>query len=327
MSRRRKVARAVSSKPAPNDGTPWGHLSEAELVKEFARELARRRAAGGGQLDLDAIESFTEDAQKDLGHETLAAVIEALPPEDSTPRKCPKCGFPTPVKVRNRVRHILTVAGELRFARNYHHCKCGHGFYPRDTELNLPEEGEVSAAMERRILDFGVNDTFESVAERWSIHYPTSISANLVRRVIERVGKRCEAASDERLQQACRPKPEQPASMLVVATDGSMLLTREAAWKEAKVAVVARAEAFQSEKQRHRVDEARYVAVLGGQEAFKKSLAAALAAERADEVSLIAWLGDGARENWTLATDLCPFAIQILDIPHAVHWAMLCAKM
>jgi hypothetical protein len=37
----------------------------------------------------------------------------------------------------------------------------------------LPEEGEVSEAMERRILDFGINDTFESVAERWSIHYPT----------------------------------------------------------------------------------------------------------------------------------------------------------
>ena len=30
---------------------------------------------------------------------------------------------------------------------------------PRDAELNLPEEGEVSTAMERRILDFGINDT------------------------------------------------------------------------------------------------------------------------------------------------------------------------
>lgn len=133
-----------------------------------------------------------------------------------------------PVKAKNRLRHILTTAGELRLVRHYHHCKaCGLGFYPRDAELNLPEEGEVSTAMERRILDFGVNDTFESVAERWSIHFPTSISSNLVRRVVDRLGLRCEAAiSEETLQRACREKPAEPPSMLTVATDGSMLLTR-----------------------------------------------------------------------------------------------------
>lgn len=321
MSRRRQPKTPVTSSVAPNDGTPFGHLSDADML----REMARRRLGKGG-VDLAAMEDLAEQVQRHMGEETLAAALAAVGPEDGKPKPCPRCGHLTPIKARNRPRHILTVAGELRFTRNYHHCKCGTGFYPRDAELKLPEEGEVSPAMERRILDFGINDTFESVAERWSIHYPTSISANLVRRVMDRVGLRCEAASDERLQQACREIPEEPAGMLVVATDGSMLLTREAAWKEVKVAVVARAEAFQSEKQRRRVDDARYVAVLGGQDAFKKSLGAALAAERADEVALIAWLGDGARENWTLASDLCPFAIQILDIPHAVHWAMLCGK-
>jgi len=114
--------------------------------------------------------------------------------------------------------------------------------------------------------------------------------------------------------------------MLVVATDGSMLLTREEAWKEAKVAVVARAEAFQAEKSRRHIERARYVAVLGGQEPFKASLAGALSAENAEEVPLVTWLGDGARENWTLASELCPFAVQVLDIPHAIHWGMLCGK-
>jgi hypothetical protein len=51
-----------------------------------------------------------------------------------------------------------------------------------------------------------------------------------------------------------------------------------------------------------------------------------LSVERADEVPLVAWLGDGARENWTLAEELCPLAIQVLDVPHAVHWAMACGK-
>jgi hypothetical protein len=155
------------------------------------------------------------------------------------------------------------------------------------------------------------------------------VSSNLVRRVVDRVGERCEAAySEESLQRACLEKPLQPASMLTVATDGSMLLTREYGWREAKVGVVAR-DGFippGEERQRRRMKEPRYIAVLGGQLEFKKSMAAALAAESADEVETVVWLGDGARENWTLATELCPLAIQVLDVPHAVHWAMLCGK-
>jgi len=324
MSRRRKP-RAAPSDTAPNDGSPLGTLSDAQLL----RELARRRLERGGAADLGAIEEAAGSAQREFGEETLAVALEALPPEDGKPKACPRCGALTPVKARNRVRTVLTVAGELRLTRNYHHCRCGMGFYPRDAELKLPEEGEVSDAMERRILDFGVNDTFESVAERWSIHFPTPISANLVRLVVDRAGVRCEAAaSDESMQLACRERPLEPPSMLTVGTDGSMLLTREERWKETKVGVVARGGFLPpgEERQRRRVENARYVAVLGGQPEFKRALAAALSAERADEVETVVWLGDGARENWTLADDLAPSAIQVLDIPHAIHWAMLCGK-
>lgn len=323
MSRRRKPRTPVSNSTPPHDGSPLGHLSDAELL----REVARRRLARG-EFDLDAIEHLAEKAQQDLGEETLAAAIAALPPEDDKPKACPRCKQPVPVKVKNRPRHVLTTAGELRLSRNYHHCPaCNLGFYPRDLELKLPEDGEVSSAMERRILDFGVNDTFESVAERWSIHYPMSISANLVRRVVDRLGKRAEAAvSDEAAQRACREKCLEAPQMLTVATDGSMLHTREDGWRETKVGVVVPGGLQSPERPRQRLTDARYVAVLGGQVEFKKALAAALAVERADEVPVVVWLGDGARENWTLADELCPLAIQVLDVPHAVHWAMECGK-
>jgi len=323
MSRRRKPRKRAST-TAPKDGTPLGHLSDAELVQELARRQVAR-----GKLDLDAIESFVEGAQSEIGEEALAATVAALPPEDSTAKPCPKCGKPVPVKTHNRVRHVLTTAGELRWTRNYHYCRrCQLGFNPRDRELNLPEEGELSNAMERRILDFGVNDTFQSAAERWSIHYPTTISSNLVRRVVDRVGRRCEAASSElSLQEACLPRCDEPARSLVVAGDGSMLLTREESWKEAKVAVVARGEEIIEEKNRRTVSEARYVAVLGGKEEFAASLKAALEAERADEVTNVVWLGDGAPENWTMASELCPFAVQVLDVQHAIQNGMECGKM
>jgi hypothetical protein len=102
-----------------------------------------------------------------------------------------------------------------------------------------------------------------------------------------------------------------------------MLLTREQGWREAKVGVVARGECVIPDKA---VLEPRYVAVLGNQDEFRTALKAALDAELADDVMRIVWLGDGAPENWTLAKDLCPFAIQILDVIHAVQNAMVCAK-
>lgn len=320
MSRRRKPQRPSSTTP-PEDGTPLGHLSDAELLKE----LARRRAAAGGTLD--EMEAFAEEVQRDVGAETLAATLATLPPEGATPKPCPKCGRLVPVKAKNRVRHILTVAGELRLSRNYHHCKaCELGFYPRDRELNLPEKGEVSDAMERRILDFGVNDTFEAAAERWSIHYPHPISPNLVRLVVDRVGQRQDGAwSELSLQQAYRPTPEDIPQSLVIGSDGGMLPTRDGGWKEAKMMVIARGEDFVQIKKRGTVTQARYVAEFGQLE-FRESAKAALAAERADEVQSAVWLGDGAAENWKMASELCPFALQVLDLPHAIQNAMVCAK-
>lgn len=323
MSRRR-TPRKPANTVAPNDGTKWGHVSDAEMFAEMSRRLAAR-----GASTLEDIELASEDFGRMAGEELQAAKIAALPPEDGKPKQCPKCGNPAPVKTKNRVRHFLTTAGEVRLSRNYHYCRaCKAGFYPRDIELKLPEEGEVSDAMERRILDFGVNDTFESSAQRWSIHYPTPISSNLVRRVVDRVGRRLEQASSPlALQNACRPKAEEIPHALVVAGDGSMLLTREEAWKEAKVAVVARGENFLEEKTRRAVSAARYVAVLGGQDEFRAALAGALEAERADEATNVVWLGDGASENWTMANSLCPTAIQVLDFPHAIQNGMVCGKV
>lgn len=323
MSRRRQPrSRPVGN--APNDGSRWGHLSDSELLKEVAAELGRRRAASGG-LSLEDIETMAEQMGHAVVEDLQAETIASLPAEDGKSKPCPRCGKPVPVKTKNRVRHFLTTAGELRLSRNYHYCKaCNRGFYPRDIELKLPEEGEVSDAMERRILDFGVNTSFEEAAQRWGIHYPMPISSNLVRRVVDRVGRRAEAAhSALTLQQACRPSPAQPPRTIVVAGDGSMLGTREG-WKEAKVAVVDAGQSVIRDKSRRA--DVRYVAVLGDQEEFRAALKAALDAELADEVMNIVWLGDGARENWTMASDLCPFAIQILDLMHAIQNAMACAK-
>src|SRR2546426_12363791 len=59
--------------------------------------------------------------------------------------------------------------------------------------------------MEKRVLDFAINDVYGECAARWNLHYQEPISENLLRRVIARVGAQCEAADQVQLQQELKP--------------------------------------------------------------------------------------------------------------------------
>lgn len=297
-------------------------------VEELRAELARREARLLG-ADLTSMEEEIDAAAEDFKQKTLAARIDALPDEGTHAKPCPRCGRKVRVR-RSRVeRKLRTRAGELRLLRNYHYCdRCKYGFYPRDRELGIPEEGTLSFELEKRILDFGINDTFAEAASRWSLHYGWSISENLVRRVVDRVGKRLDGVDDRYLQHALAQPEERQSELVLVQTDGSMLPTR-VGWKEAKVAAVVRQEHYSSRREvrRGHVSQARYVAVLGGQEEFKDALDRTLRVERARKAERIVWLADGAHGNWRLASELAPGCIQLLDWFHAVEAGTDCGKV
>src|SRR5690242_2392355 len=185
-----------------------------------------------------------------------------------------------------------------------------------------PGGGEVTKEVERRILDFGVSDTFNEAAQRWEVHYGWTISENLVRRVVERVGRKQEECEPEVLQEELQPVPRQAPALVVLGTDGSMIPTRgEDSWREAKVAVVSRKEVVEAGREGPSVrEQARYVAVVGTPEELKGELAAALKAHGANEARRVVCLGDGAAWVWKLAEQLCPQAIQVLDWRHAQHY-------
>jgi hypothetical protein len=314
-------------------------LSDEELEAERARvetektrveaELAKRRAATAPKT-MDDIENEGEAAGRKLGEEILTRRLAELPPENNDPKPCPRCGKAVSVRSKARARTLRTLIGKATYRRNYHYCEsCQEGFYPRDIELGLPREGLLSSSLERRVLDFAVNDTFEQAAERWSVHYPERpISANLLRRVVDRVGRRCEQADAVKLQVELKA-PQKPPDLLVVQTDGSQLPMRgEEQWKEAKVAVLFRGDAHVrgTGSERGTLASPRYVAVLGGQDAFATELVGALAAERRKRAGDVIWMGDGAPANWRLAQQLSPGCTEILDWYHAVEHAMTCGK-
>jgi Uncharacterised protein family (UPF0236) len=297
--------------------------SEKDLLDEIARRHADKHFREG--MTMSEMELSVEELKAGTGEPSIALMLSRMKPEKPTAKACPRCGKRIPVKARDRERTVKSLAGLVTFKRNYHYCeRCQYGFYPVDRLLGLPEEGDLTAELEKRVLDFAVNDVYGECAARWSLHYREPVSENLFRRVADRVGAQCEAADQGRLQEALKPRAE-AAEVLVVETDGSMLPIRgEDAWKEAKVGVLYRHDA---EANAPIPRTSRYVAVVNGLGEFAPVLEEALEVENLDQVGKVAWLGDGAACNWTLADQLAPDAVQILDWHHAVEHAMDCAKV
>ena len=308
-----------------DENKPIGEYSDEELVAELARRRARLRFK-----DMTAIEDAGEGYIATDGEVFLAhAVTERVAAQTNDAKPCPKCGKSCRVRGPSRERTIRTSLGEYTFARHYHYCgDCKRGFYPIDNELGLPPSGELTAKMSARVLDLGVNESYVAAAERWSVHHRGTISEGLVRNVVERVGRAVDELNDEVAQQMFAEAEREPASLLVVETDGSMVPMRGPdAWREAKLGVVFRGQhhVASTDAWRGCITQARYAAVLGSVDEFRGALEAALRVEHVDRASRVAWLGDGAVWNWRLASEICPRATQILDwMPARSSTALRC---
>lgn len=299
-------------------------LSEEELVAE----LARRRAAGRLEMDNLAFELSTEADARGAGAQAMQAYLDAqAAAQTTTSQPCPRCGAACRVRRRSVARTVRSRHGEHELARHYHYCeRCAQGFYPLDVALGLADEGELTSRMEQVVLDLGLHGTFAEAADRFALHHGGTISENLVRRVVDRVG-RC-AQAQPTLGTQLRASAAQPPETLVVEVDGSMIPTRGAdPWREVKVGLVARGEHFVDNKGRGLVTQARFVARLGDHVGFKQALTDALTLERAWECPRLVVLGDGAPWVWTLADEVCHGATQILDYPHAIEHATEAARV
>jgi len=296
--------------------------------EELEVELARRRATRPSEADGYAVEVALEGE----GHAWVARRLNAFfaareAAQTIAWQPCPRCGQRCRVRRKWVPRTIRSLHGAHTVRRHYHYCAtCGRGWYPLDAELGWPEEGDLTARLEQVVLDLGLHGPFEEAAERFVVHHPGTISENLVRRVIDRVGR--EAAGRPDLGARLRPRASSAPATLVVQIDGSMLPTRGPdPWREAKVGLVARRDHIVSNKGRGLITEARFLARVGDLVGFKQGLADALALERAEECARIVVVGDGAPWVWALADDLCPTALQVLDYPHAVQHATEAAEV
>lgn len=304
--------------------TPLKDLTDAELLAE----LARRRASKVATADMTSIELDAEALKHEVGELHLAhAIIDRASREDDKPTRCPKCGGHARIEEKKRERTVQTLSGKHTYRRNYQRClDCRHGFAPVDDELGIPAEGAVTLEVEKRILDFGVNDVFDEGARRFSMHYGWSISDNLVRRVVDRVADCLESISEPALQAALLPSSSTPARLVTIGIDGSMLSTTDG-WQETKVGVVVRDEhhVVGTRVRRGEVTEARYVTASTVEE-MKTRLWHAAAASGVESAEQVVVVSDGAPWIKNIADELFPGALQVLDWPHVVAHLTECGK-
>jgi hypothetical protein len=293
--------------------------------EELMAELARRRAP------TENLEDFEDDAEE-LGQRMAWLRMETvfqqrMAAQTRASKPCPRCGKPCPVRRPNCRRTVRSHSGEHVLVRHYHYCRhCSQGFFPLDIEMGLPDEGGLTAKMERRVLDFGVNAPFEESAQRWSIHHRGTISENLVRQVVARSGARLVSMKPTE-SRAFGPMAATAPELVIGESDGSMVPTRGVdPWREIKLCTVYRQEHHGRVGSRGMLSQARYVAEMGNTDKLRDAALEALTRERAWEAAKAAWLGDGAPCNWTLAEEVLPDAIQILDWGHAIEHATNCAK-
>jgi hypothetical protein len=304
----------------------------SKTKREHAAEYLARAVKEGMEEKplLSQMELENEEDARKLKQGRMDKRLASLPPEGTRPKPCPRCGKNARVRAKEVERTFTSLSGTHTIRRNYHFCEaCKEGFFPRDRFLGLPEEGEVSVELEKRLADFVLNDVLEECEARWRVHYPHQpVSSNQFRQVAKRLGFKVEEANPELLQSALLPPSTQRSKTLYVMNDSGMVPLR-GEWRAVKVGAFFREENHVSSREEKRgiLSTARYVAQLGGQENFRTQMEAAHRIENVVPAECIAYLADGAPENWALASAICPSAIQILDWYHAVEAVMRCGKV
>lgn len=150
---------------------------------------------------------------------------------------------------------------------------------------------------------------FEQAAETLQELLGVEISAKQIQRLSEHYGQELEGqiqeqASGKRAAPVLPLKDEKEA--VYVMLDGSMVLTREAAWKEMKAGRLFKASSrVQVQKGRGEVLHSLYVCHLGGHRTFLQKLEA-----YAEPYPCKVFVCDGARWIWNWVEDCYPQAVQ-----------------
>ncbi|MFN0063743.1 MAG: hypothetical protein ACKVPX_14650 [Myxococcaceae bacterium] len=287
-------------------------MTKKTLKQEGLLKLVAAAKAGMAKRGLvSRFEMEAEEAKRLVGQSVMDKRLADLPPEDTTPKRCPLCGKETRVRKKAVPRTFTSLSGT---------------------------HGELSMELEQRVVDVVLLLPPNEAAVHWNFLHPSHpVSDNQFRQVAKRVGAMADEADAHLLQSALLPPEEAPSETVYFMSDGGMLLLRAAheaieaqlgkGWREMKLGMAFRHESHVrgDTVTRGVLSQARYVGDFS-QDKFKEQLKAAVDLECAAGAKRVVYVADGAPENWVVAEAIRPGALQILDWYHAVQNVMAFGK-
>ena len=158
---------------------------------------------------------------------------------------------------------------------------------------------------------------FEEAEEVFETFLGLSVSAKQIQRVSEYYGLQLEE-SEESYQEEFQEVPlisKEKEEVVYITTDGSMVYTREEAWKEMKVGrIYSESSRIPLQESRTEVRDSLYVCTLGNNKDFIKKFEPYV-----EPYKHKVFIADGAKWIWNWVEDFYSDSVQILDFYHAVE--------
>ena len=291
---------------------------------------------GLDNLDLEALEMAVRRQALALA---AVAVQQRLNADHSdgvqSQHPCP-CGDSARY-VGRRAKTFHSILGRLELERAYYHCpSCGHGFCPRDRQLDL-QDTSLSPAVTRMIGTVGAMVSFKEGSHLLEELAGVAVDAKHVERAAEALGGEIAAHEKHDLQ----PIDDQPLPYtLYLGIDGTGIPMRaselkshsgkqpdgSAKTREVKLCTVWSAESRDAQNRPVRdLGSVTYTAAIetaatldtdAVPSAFTQRVLREATRRRFTQAAQTVVLGDGASWIWKIAHELFPRAIQIVDRFH-----------
>ena len=311
------------------------------MAEGFAVEVERELetllgTAGAEELDLEAVEMALRHRALRLAARLLEERLNADHSDQSGATRACACGQAARY-VGRRAKRFQSVLGKLNLERAYYHCpRCGQGWYPRDQALAL-EGTSLSPAVQRMVASVGAAVSFEEGSALLRELADVEVHAKQVERVAEQLG----AEITEQEQHSTEPLSERPsAPTLYLGMDGTGVPMRStelrgragkqpegsAKTREVKLCTVWSAESRDEEGCPVRDEgSVSYSAAIESAATLDTDRELAEFTRRVEreatrrccrEATRLVVIGDGASWIWSVAQELFPQAMQIVDRFH-----------
>jgi len=196
-------------------------------VKEFIKEQEKSEE----KWDINRVEEFLRPVITELGREIINELVKRKAEEaEKQVVKC-KCEK-MPSKQRQEKITFYTTYGEITVETGYYYCNgCGHGDNPFRRLTGVRGKWR-SRILERALVDFGSEESFEKAHMRLEEHYGISIGASTIRAVTEEHGRQAMEFIDSKLEEAMKKYEGSSCryggiERLIVECDGSDVRTGE----------------------------------------------------------------------------------------------------